>query len=192
MEFLKTCQTNAQVIVRCIAYLHHICSCTDSAQGDFEAVAYQAFSVARSTTQPAETLRDWSPDQDISAVEAALRDRQLLVVRDATKPWLWLFTPAAAAVDKAGARPTDLPDLTGYTFQRELSYPTFLYPSMLTRSRRTAWLHQGPRIHPSACVCSLPHRSYPPRPDGRPEQSLCVAIQPREWPAQHRRAAAAS
>ncbi|KAG9197156.1 mediator of RNA polymerase II transcription subunit 13 [Epicoccum nigrum] len=64
MEFLRTCQTNAQVI------------------GDFEAVAYQAFSVARSATQPAETLRDWSPDQDTSAVEAALRDRQLLIVRE--------------------------------------------------------------------------------------------------------------
>jgi mediator of RNA polymerase II transcription subunit 13 len=121
MEFLRTCQTNAQVIVR--SNIHRHPSCTHSAQGDFEAVAYQAFSVARSTTQPAETLRDWSLDQDTSAVEAALRDRQLLVVRDATKPWLWLFTPAAAAVNKAGATPADLPDLTGYTFQRELLYP---------------------------------------------------------------------
>lgn len=87
---------------------------THREQGDFEAVAYQAFSVARSTT---ETLRDWSPDEDTSAVEAALRERQLLVARDPTRPWLWLFTPAT--VDKAGATPADLPDLTGYTLQRE-------------------------------------------------------------------------
>ncbi|KAJ4988246.1 Mediator of RNA polymerase II transcription subunit 13, partial [Stagonosporopsis vannaccii] len=95
MEFLRACSSNAQAI------------------GDVDAIAYQAFSVARS---PA-TLRDWSPDQDARAVEAALRDRQLFVARDAARPWLWLFTPAA--VDSPAAAPADLPDVDGYVLQRQ-------------------------------------------------------------------------
>ncbi|KAF2995351.1 mediator of RNA polymerase II transcription subunit 13 [Curvularia kusanoi] len=138
MEFLRNCLTNAQAI------------------GDFEAVAYQAFSVARSTT---ETLRDWSPDEDTSAVEAALRERQLLVARDPTRPWLWLFTPAT--VDKAGASPADLPDLTGYTLQREqhgftkalefarppsfVRYPTAAsHPALTAAQNRAAASRQAP------------------------------------------------
>jgi mediator of RNA polymerase II transcription subunit 13 len=88
-------------------------------QGDFEAVAYQAFSVARNTTQPSETLRDWSPSEDTRAVEAFLRDRQLFVARDATRPWLWLFSPTT--VDKAGASPAALPEVEGYSLQRTCS-----------------------------------------------------------------------
>ncbi|KAF3039676.1 mediator of RNA polymerase II transcription subunit 13 [Didymella keratinophila] len=99
MEFLKTCNTNAQVI------------------GDFEAVAYQAFSVARDSSQPTSTLRDWSLSEDTRAVEAELRERQLFIARDATKPWLWLFTPTTVA--EAGAQPADLPDVEGYSLQRE-------------------------------------------------------------------------
>ncbi|KAF3042700.1 mediator of RNA polymerase II transcription subunit 13 [Didymella heteroderae] len=103
MEFLKTCHTNAQVI------------------GHFEAVAYQAFSIARDSDQPAPTLRDWSPSEDARAVEAELRERQLFVARDATHPWLWLFTPTtlADAGAGAGAGPPDLPHVEGYLLQRE-------------------------------------------------------------------------
>ncbi|KAF2624534.1 hypothetical protein BU25DRAFT_493522 [Macroventuria anomochaeta] len=99
MEFLKTCTTNAQAI------------------GDFEAVAYQAFSVARNTTQPSSPLRDWNPAEDTRAVEAVLRERQLLVACDATKPWLWLFAPTT--VDKARSSPGDLPGVEGYLLHRE-------------------------------------------------------------------------
>ena len=61
-------------------------------------------------------MRDWSPSEDTRAVEYLLRDRQLFVARDATRPWLWLFTPST--VDKAGASPADLPEVEGYTLQR--------------------------------------------------------------------------
>ncbi|UPX20448.1 mediator of RNA polymerase II transcription subunit 13 [Ascochyta rabiei] len=94
MEYLKTCTTNAQVI------------------GDFEAVAYQAFSVARTAA-----LADGSPSEDTRAVEAALRARQLFVARDPTRPCLWLFTPTA--LDHAASHPADLPDVPGYLLQRE-------------------------------------------------------------------------
>ncbi|KAH6629085.1 mediator complex subunit 13 C-terminal-domain-containing protein [Boeremia exigua] len=97
MEFLKTCSTNAQVI------------------GDFEAVAYQAVSVARNPQSA--PPRDGSSDEDTRAVEAALRDRQLFVARDAARPWLWLFAPTTA--DQAGAPPPDLPAVDGYLIQRE-------------------------------------------------------------------------
>lgn len=85
-------------------------------QADFEAVAYQAISVARHPSQPSSTPRDWSPSEDTRAVEAILRDRQQLVARDPTRPWLWLFTPSA--VDKAASSPPDLPEVHGYLLQR--------------------------------------------------------------------------
>lgn len=86
-------------------------------QGDFEALAYQAFSVALNTAQPTSTLRDGSPSEHTRAVEATLRQRQLFVARDPTKPWLWLFTPTTA--DKAASAPAGLPELEGYLLQRE-------------------------------------------------------------------------
>ncbi|OAL52531.1 hypothetical protein IQ07DRAFT_563133 [Pyrenochaeta sp. DS3sAY3a] len=101
MEFLKTCTTNAQAI------------------GDFEAISYQAFSISRIPSQPSVPLRDWNPSDDIRAVEADLRMRLHLVVPDTSRPWLWLFQPTT--VEKATQSPLDLPDVDGYTLQRELS-----------------------------------------------------------------------
>jgi mediator of RNA polymerase II transcription subunit 13 len=85
-------------------------------QGDFEAVAYQAFSIARDLSS-ASTF-EHSPSEDTRAVEAALRQRQRFVARDATKPWLWLFTPTTANGAGADADPADLPDFDGYLLQR--------------------------------------------------------------------------
>ncbi|KAH7397340.1 mediator complex subunit 13 C-terminal-domain-containing protein [Pyrenochaeta sp. MPI-SDFR-AT-0127] len=99
MEFLKSCNTNAQAI------------------GDFEAIAYQAVCITRNTTHPFSTLRDWNSPDDIRAVESELRQRLHLVVQDATRPWLWLFQPTTA--EKAGHATVDLPDLDGYHLQRE-------------------------------------------------------------------------
>ncbi|KAF1938159.1 hypothetical protein EJ02DRAFT_32338 [Clathrospora elynae] len=106
MEFLKTCHTNAQAI------------------GDFEAIAYQAFSVTRTTTTTTTTptstsskLRDWSPSDDTRAAEAELRQHLHLIAHDASRPWLWLFKPTT--VEKAGHNNAGLPELDGYSFQRE-------------------------------------------------------------------------
>ncbi|KAJ4344974.1 mediator of RNA polymerase II transcription subunit 13 [Ascochyta clinopodiicola] len=87
-------------------------SLTLTAQGDFEAVAYQAVSVTRTTA-----LHDGSPSEDTRAVEAALRARQLFVARDLARPCLWLFTPTA--LDQAASHPADLPQVPGYLLQRE-------------------------------------------------------------------------
>ena len=114
MEFLKTCSTNAQVIVRALRR-PPAPPPADSTQGDFEAVAYQAVSVARNPQSA--PPRDGTSDEDTRAVEAALRDRQLFVARDAARPWLWLFAPTTA--DQAGAPPPDLPAVDGYLIQRE-------------------------------------------------------------------------
>ncbi|KAF2123929.1 hypothetical protein P153DRAFT_351481 [Dothidotthia symphoricarpi CBS 119687] len=100
MEFLKTCTTNAHAI------------------GDFEAVAYQAFSVTR-TLRP---RNGTTPPDDTAAVEAELRQAQHLVAQDATRPWLWLFRSAAATPDKPTQSPPDVPDppdVQGYHLQRK-------------------------------------------------------------------------
>ncbi|KAF2472631.1 uncharacterized protein BDR25DRAFT_284183 [Lindgomyces ingoldianus] len=100
MEFLKTCITNAQAI------------------GDFEAVAFQAFSVTRNT-DASPSLVDRSPAEDLHAVEAEFRQGQHLVVQDASKSLLWFFR--ATTADKAGQTPLALPVLPGYDFQAEQS-----------------------------------------------------------------------
>ncbi|XP_014555799.1 hypothetical protein COCVIDRAFT_101434 [Bipolaris victoriae FI3] len=110
MEFLKTCTTNAQAI------------------GDFEAIAYQAISVTRittnttttSTTSPQSSKQpspSWSPSEDTRAVEAELRHALHLVAHDAARPWLWVFKPTT--VDKLGQASPQLPEVDGYRLQRE-------------------------------------------------------------------------
>ncbi|KAF1912100.1 mediator complex subunit 13 C-terminal-domain-containing protein [Ampelomyces quisqualis] len=99
MDFLKTCTTNAQAL------------------GDYEAIAYQAFSVTRHASPPAAHPRDWSPCHDLRAVEAGLRQRRHLIAQDASRPWLWHFR--AITVDMVAQDSTDLPALDGYRFQRE-------------------------------------------------------------------------
>ncbi|KAJ4378021.1 mediator of RNA polymerase II transcription subunit 13 [Neocucurbitaria cava] len=103
MEFLKTCSTNAQAI------------------GDFEAVAYQALSSSRSTTQPSLRLHDGSPSEDIRAIEAELRQGLSLVIQDVSRPWLWLFQPSTVDKAEAGQGAVELPELDGYCLQREQS-----------------------------------------------------------------------
>jgi mediator of RNA polymerase II transcription subunit 13 len=89
---------------------------TNKTQENFEAIAYQAFSVTRTNTPTSAKLRDWSPVEDIRAAEAGLRDGLQLVTQDATRPWLWLFKPTTAV--KAGQNDAELPELEGYRFQR--------------------------------------------------------------------------
>ncbi|KAF2181096.1 hypothetical protein K469DRAFT_265205 [Zopfia rhizophila CBS 207.26] len=100
MEFLKTCNTNAQAI------------------GEFEAVAYQAFSVKRSA-RPSLKLNDRNPSEDLHAVEAEFRQGRHLVIQDAQKSLLWSFR--ATTADKAGQKPMATPVLEGYEFQAEQS-----------------------------------------------------------------------
>ncbi|KAF1995378.1 hypothetical protein P154DRAFT_526425 [Amniculicola lignicola CBS 123094] len=99
MEFLKTCNTNAQAI------------------GDFDAVAYQAFSVKRNLARAPATDGERNPAESIRAAEAELRQAQHLVVKDASRPWLWRFTPTTP--EKAGQKPPDLPSIDGYDFNAE-------------------------------------------------------------------------
>lgn len=104
MEFLKTCTTNAQAI------------------GDFEAIAYLAFSLSPNTTpSSSKPSQLWSPDDDIRAAEAELRHGLHLVARDASRPWLWLFKPTT--VDKIAQTTVELPPLDGYRLQRASSPP---------------------------------------------------------------------
>ncbi|KAH7119743.1 mediator complex subunit 13 C-terminal-domain-containing protein, partial [Dendryphion nanum] len=98
MEFLKSCNTNAQAI------------------GDFEAVAFQAFSVRRNAA-PSSKLVDRGSLEDLRAAEADLRQSQHLVVQDVSRLWIWFFR--ACTVDKVGQKPEDLPTIDGYIFQRE-------------------------------------------------------------------------
>jgi mediator of RNA polymerase II transcription subunit 13 len=115
MEFLKTCNTNAQAIVSATCIIRD--PITNKQKGNFEAIAYQAFSVTRTNTPASTKLRDWSTSEDIRAVEAGLRDELQLVAQDATRPWLWLFTPTT--VDKAAQTDVDLPEPDGYRLQRK-------------------------------------------------------------------------
>ncbi|KAJ4298938.1 mediator of RNA polymerase II transcription subunit 13 [Kalmusia sp. IMI 367209] len=99
MEFLKSCNTNAQAI------------------GEFEAVAFQAFSVARNPTRSSSKTFDWDTSDDIRAVEAELREGNHLVIQDASRSWLWLFR--GATVDQVGQPPPDLPTLADFHLYRE-------------------------------------------------------------------------
>jgi mediator of RNA polymerase II transcription subunit 13 len=96
MDFLERCKTNAQAI------------------GDFEAIAYHAFSVTRGPS--AALLHDRQSFDDTRAAEASLRQQQCLVVQDASRPWLWLFRPTT--LENVGQPPQDLPVLDGFDFQR--------------------------------------------------------------------------
>ncbi|KAH8707520.1 mediator complex subunit 13 C-terminal-domain-containing protein [Phaeosphaeriaceae sp. PMI808] len=99
MDFLKSCSTNAQAI------------------GDYEAVAYQAFSVTHDSNQPPSQLRDWPISDHVRATEAKLREGKQLVTQDASRPWLWHFKPIT--VDMVGQDTLELPSLEGYTLHRE-------------------------------------------------------------------------
>ena len=92
------------------------CCADESPQGDFEAIAYQAFSIARTTSPTVSRTRDWSSADDIRAAEAELRSQLQLVAQDASRPWLWLFKPTT--VDKAGQNNAELPEIDGYRLQR--------------------------------------------------------------------------
>jgi mediator of RNA polymerase II transcription subunit 13 len=114
MEFLKSCQTNAQAIVR-IFQPCTTSSYVDMWQGDFEAVAFQALSVARNSPHTPRS-HDWIPSDDIRDAEAELRRDHHLVLSDASRPWLWLFR--ATTVDPASQPPLELPTLEGFRFHR--------------------------------------------------------------------------
>lgn len=116
MEFLKTCNTNAQAIVRALS--PYLCYFTDESQGDFEAVAFQAFSVARNPTRSSSSSLDWNTSDDIRVAEAELRKDNHIVLHDVSRSWLWLFRPAAA--DQVGQPPLDLPTLDDFRFNSEL------------------------------------------------------------------------
>lgn len=122
MEFLKTCSTNAQAIVRPPRASSPRPPVLTRPQGDFEAIAYQAISVTRTTTTTTTTTsasskaRPWPASEDVRAAEAELRHALHLVAHDASRPWLWLFKPTT--VDKIGQTSIQLPDLDGYRLQR--------------------------------------------------------------------------
>jgi mediator of RNA polymerase II transcription subunit 13 len=86
-------------------------------QGDYQALAYQAFSISRETNPPSTPLRDWSPSDDIRAAEAELRHGHHLVTQDASRPWLWHFKPITVEMVGQEAA-TELPALEGYRLQR--------------------------------------------------------------------------
>ena len=95
----------------------------DRAQGDFEAIIFQAFSATRNPPRTSSRIYDWNPTDDIREAEAELRNEDHLVVQDVSKPsWLWLFRPTTA--DQAGQKPPDLPVLEGYHLQRQYN-PSF-------------------------------------------------------------------
>lgn len=102
MEFLRTCNTNAQAI------------------GDFEAVAYQAFSVKRSpTTPPVNSDERVENPEDLHAVEESFRQGNHLVVQDGGRSWLWFFRPTTP--DRSGQIPAASPVLDGFAFHAERS-----------------------------------------------------------------------
>lgn len=102
MEFLRACNTNAQAI------------------GDFEAVAYQAFSVKRSpTTSVVNPDERVETPEDLHAVEESFRQGNHLVVQDVGRSWLWFFR--STTPDRSGQIPAASPVLDGFTFHAELS-----------------------------------------------------------------------
>lgn len=78
-------------------------------KGEFEAITYQAFSIARNSTNFDSKLRDWNTSEDIRAVEAELRLDLHLVTQDTVRPWLWLFQPVVS-----GQAAPDIPVVEGY------------------------------------------------------------------------------
>jgi mediator of RNA polymerase II transcription subunit 13 len=116
MEFLKSCNTNAQAIV-CIIEIQtrFVCACVDSSQGDYPQVAYQAFAITRDPSSTSKTF-DWNSSDDLRAVEAQLRREKHLVVQDASRPWLWWFR--SALVEHPSQITAELPAVDGYKFHR--------------------------------------------------------------------------
>ena len=117
MEFLRTCNTNAQAIVRWNTR-YPTKSSTDAfflQQGDFEAVACQAFSVKRSPTTPAVNSDERVENpEDLHAVEESFRQGNHLVVQDGDRPWLWFFR--STTPDRSGQIPSASPVLDGFEF----------------------------------------------------------------------------
>ena len=106
--------------MRKLSYVSPRCtsSYVDIWQGDFEAVAFQAFSVARDSLHTPRAY-DWNPSDDLRDAEAELRRERHLVLSDASRPWLWLFR--ATTVDPANQPPLELPTLEGFRFHRTVS-----------------------------------------------------------------------
>jgi mediator of RNA polymerase II transcription subunit 13 len=89
----------------------------NTTQGDFEAIAYQAFSITRDTKQPIPPQNaDGNSSDHLRAAEAQLRHGRHLVTQDASRPWLWYFKPTA--VDRVGQDTIELPALEGYVLHR--------------------------------------------------------------------------
>jgi len=119
MEFLKTCSTNAQAIV-CFCPTIPSKRQANTTQGDYEAVAYQAFSITRDNDHVSHRPRDWSSSDELRAAEAGLRRDRHFVTQDASRPWLWHFEPIA--LDAVGHDTVKLPSLEGYYFHRTSSH----------------------------------------------------------------------
>ena len=96
-------------------------SANNASQGDFEAVAFQAFSVVRNPAHSSSRTVDWNTVDNIRAAEAELRRERHLVVQDAVRPWLWLFR--AVTLDQVGQKPLELPELAEFCFNREWNIP---------------------------------------------------------------------
>lgn len=98
------------------------------AQGDYDAIAYQAFSISRDAASPTPLRRDWTSADDLRAVEAELRHGHHFVIPDASRPWLWHFKPVA--VEMVGQDSVELPAVEGYNLHRRV--PLSLYAHILT------------------------------------------------------------
>jgi mediator of RNA polymerase II transcription subunit 13 len=135
MEFLKTCNTNAQAIVRLVS-LDQSTFADKQPQGDFEALAYHAFSVRRNPAHSASKPLDHAPPEDIRAVEAQLRQEQHFVIQDASRPWLWLFR--STTNDQVGQKQRDLPVVEGYDIQRMLYFDLLAIATNSAKENRVA------------------------------------------------------
>ncbi|KAF2438252.1 hypothetical protein P171DRAFT_170845 [Karstenula rhodostoma CBS 690.94] len=100
----------------CVSSPVRVCT-ADPLQGDFEAVAFQAFSVARNPTRSSSSALDWNTSDDIRVAEAELRNANHIVLHDVSRAWLWLFR--AATPDQAGQPPLDPPTLDDFRLNRE-------------------------------------------------------------------------
>ena len=160
MEFLRTCNTNAQAIVRAALALIPI-ALANSLQGDFEAVAYQAFSVARNPARSSSRTLEWNASDDIRVAEADLRRGNHIVLQDASRPWLWLFR--ATTADQVGQPPLELPTVDDFLFNSELCLDLSISAANSSQGNNTAsskpwsWsiapreiLEMRPSLHPQA------------------------------------------
>lgn len=111
----------------------------DTTQGDFEAIAYQAFSITRDTKQPVTHDAAGISSDPLRIAEAELRHGRHLVTQDASRPWLWYFKPTT--VDAGSQDAIELPVVEGYVLHR--MYSACHSQRVLIMSRRTSWLHEG-------------------------------------------------